>query len=75
MLTTTDWDSVPDWVAGVGTALAFLIAAALFGLDRAARRERAEQSRQAQARLVSVWTTEIKVKRSVASGQPSKAKY
>jgi hypothetical protein len=64
-----DWGSVPDWLAAVGTLLAFAVALGLFRKEQTARREQEEDRRREQVGPVSAWT-ELEVQRDEA-GQAS----
>jgi hypothetical protein len=55
-LAQVEWGTVPDWLAAVGTLLAFAVALRLLFKELAARREVEEDRRREQARLVSAWT-------------------
>jgi hypothetical protein len=50
-----NWGTVPEWIAGMGTALAFGFAAIAFSHDLNARRD---EDRKSQARLVDAWVAE-----------------
>jgi hypothetical protein len=50
-----EWGTVPDWVAAVGTVLAFAAALGLLMKELAAHRGYEEDRRRAQARLVNTW--------------------
>jgi hypothetical protein len=54
----TDLGSVPDWIAGVGTAAAFSIALLLFRRQLNELRDAEESRRRAQAAQVSGWCKE-----------------
>lgn len=50
--TGADWGSVPDWVAGVGTVLAFAIAMVVFAYEVWERRR---SDRRRQAERITAW--------------------
>jgi hypothetical protein len=49
-----NWGSVPDWIAGVGTTLAFGVAAFVFWYET---RDRSLTDRRSQAATITAWTT------------------
>lgn len=57
-MSTVQWGDVPEWIAAVGTAGAFIFAAIVFWYDLRSRRR---EDRKAQARLVDAWVTEARV--------------
>jgi hypothetical protein len=50
-----DWGTVPDWLAAIGTLLAFAVALGLFRKEQKARREYEEDRRREQASRVACW--------------------
>jgi hypothetical protein len=57
LLAHTDWGSVPDWLAALGTVAAFGVALRLLAKELAARREAEEDRRREQARSIGAWPT------------------
>jgi hypothetical protein len=53
-----DLGSIPDWIAGIGTAAAFFIALLLFRRQMNELREADESRRRAQATQISAWCKE-----------------
>jgi hypothetical protein len=52
------WGTAPEWLAAIGTLLAFGVAFWLLRKELAVRRESVEDRRQAQASLVAAWVSE-----------------
>jgi hypothetical protein len=57
-LLAVDWGSIPDWIAGIGTAAAFFIALLLFRRQLNEFRDAEESRRRAQATHISAWCKE-----------------
>jgi len=55
MLAQAELGTVPDWLAAVGTLLAFVVALRLLFKELAAHREQEEDRRRNQASLVTAW--------------------
>jgi hypothetical protein len=51
------WGTFPEWLAAIGTLLAFAVALRLLFKELEARREAQEDRRRNQARLVAAWIT------------------
>lgn len=56
-----EYGTVPDWLAGVGTVGALVVALVLLSHDRRARREVEEERRRAQASRVVCWLEAVEV--------------
>jgi hypothetical protein len=58
-LAQADWGTVPDWLAAVGTLLAFAVALRLLFKELDARRENEEDRRREQASRVAAWARPV----------------
>jgi hypothetical protein len=58
-LAQAELGTVPDWLAAVGTFLAFAVALRLLFKELAARREVEEDRRREQASRVAIWTQSV----------------
>jgi len=56
MASSLNWGDVPTWIAAIGGLVILLVAYAAWRSDVAIRREQVEESRRAQANLVTAWT-------------------
>jgi hypothetical protein len=54
-----EWGDVATWVGGIATSLALFFTYALLRVTRREQRAVQAEKREAQARLVSAWTTQI----------------
>ena len=59
MLAQAEFGTVPDWLAAVGTLLAFVVALRLLFKELAAHREQEEDRRRNQASLVTAWMIDL----------------
>jgi len=66
------WGTVPDWVAAVGTAGAFIAGGVLIAKELSAQHKQDEDARRAQASLVSAWATLQTSSFTVPGGPTSK---
>jgi hypothetical protein len=55
------WGDVATWVGGVATAVALFLTYGLLRITRREQRTLQAEKRQAQARLVSAWTSQIQL--------------
>lgn len=55
------WGDVASWVGGVATAVALLLTYGLLRITRREQRALQADKRQAQARLVSAWTSQLQL--------------
>jgi hypothetical protein len=60
--------TIPEWIAGIGTALAFLLAAIAWAYDLYRRRG---ETRRAQARLVDAWIVDVLPSKFAPPGGPA----
>jgi hypothetical protein len=56
---TLQWGDVATWVGGISTSIALLLTYGLLRITRREQRTLLAEKREAQARLVSAWTSKI----------------
>lgn len=61
------WGTLPEWLAAVGTLLAFAVALRLLFKELETRREDVGARLRAQARLVAAWVTQIETHESATT--------